>query len=401
LTLPSRTAALGALRRAVEAQTGAVLLTGEAGVGKTWLWRQLRAEGIPPWRWACLDLTPAIDPRGFYRLVGHAIGLSDLDDPSRSRAMLSDFLAEGSDDGAAWVLVVDEAQNVSDDVGEELRVLANRLGSSDGFAAILIVGQSRLARRIATRPLSALGSRLTSWIALKPLELDEAHALVGGLFRDQTWNESALERLHADSGGNPGRILRGVESLRIDRSRPRVEPRPELIKAPPATTAVAAPEPAALLLAGAEPVGEVPVLGPSRPPLREEEGVIEVGWEPTFEGESIAEGVVVDAPIELANDEHEPLTEATEGVETIDDHYAALRAWSEWAKNQGRSTVAGPVENPPGTFGPDDSEGASPPGRTDVATGGPLSSNVWAEGQHGFAPYSQLFSRLRQPRDTN
>src|SRR5262245_13903015 len=59
LALPSRGEAIVALRPVLEAQVGPVLVTGEAGVGKTWLWRRLQAEMLPSWRWAVVDVPPA------------------------------------------------------------------------------------------------------------------------------------------------------------------------------------------------------------------------------------------------------------------------------------------------------------------------------------------------------
>ena len=159
--LASRGDALVRIRAAIEARIGPVLLTGEAGVGKTWLWRRLRSQMPGSWRWACVDLSPANDPAEFYRLIGYGLGLSGADRPDASRLELAEFLQESSVDGKRWVLVVDEAHSVSSEVLEELRILANRLGHQDGFGAMILVGQTTLARRLATRPLAALAARLS------------------------------------------------------------------------------------------------------------------------------------------------------------------------------------------------------------------------------------------------
>jgi hypothetical protein len=87
-------------------------------------------------------------------------------------------------------------------------------------------------------------------------------------------------------------------------------------------------------------------------------------------------------------------------VETIDDHYAALQAWNEWSRNQQRTTAppqgdAGmpqdPVADSQDTLGAAARAGAQGPGQP----------SVWVEGEQGFAPYGQLFSRLRQSHDLN
>ena len=106
---------------------------------------------------------------------------------------------------------------------------------------------------------------------------------------------------------------------------------------------------------------------------------MEVGWEPTAEPVPFAEL----APRVVPDATETPATDS-ESEETITDHYAALQAWTEWSKNQGRV----PSERTPNPTG--DRE------ESPELAGHP---NVWAEGQQGFAPYSQLFSRLKGAKD--
>ena len=66
--------------------------------------------------------------------------------------------------------------------------------------------------------------------------------------------------------------------------------------------------------------------------------MIEVGWEPTRDLYSSSEPEVLELSgnTEPAMELLERPRAFPEGDEPVDDHYAALRAWSEWAKNQGR-----------------------------------------------------------------
>jgi general secretion pathway protein A len=396
--LPSRVAALGTLRRAFATQAGPVLVSGEAGVGKTWLWQRLRSEKPAPGRWLCVDITPAVDPGGFYRLVGHGLGLPGLGEPAGSRSLLSDYLSGRADDGAHWILVVDEAQNASDDVAEEVRVLANRLGRPDGFSAIILAGQTPLARRLASTPLAALGARLEARVALRPLDIEEARALLDRLADGRSWDVEVLERLHRDCGGNPRRLLRSANAATIERQGRRATFRPP---DRPGPRQPAIEEPPTSLGTLAERGWEAPFVGAPRPPLREEEGVIEVGWEPTPEPASELE---IDDPSEalgpaLRQVGGDSIAEV-EADEVIDDHYAALRAWSEWARTHGRSPAASvSVQAAPATSLIEPHE-ALEEQLDDSADGSASPTNVWTEGQQGFAPYSQLFSRLRQARDS-
>src|SRR5262249_4991123 len=128
---------------------------------------------------------------------------------------------------------------------------------------------------------------------------------------------------------------------------------------------------------------ELPPAGPSRPPLRVEDGLIEVGWEPPRTTTASA-GAAAEARM--------PEPRAISGAgEPIDDHYAALQAWDQRARNQGADPSA------------DDATGAieEPEEGDPQAAPTPDDPDVWVEGEHGFAPYSRLFSRLRQPRETS
>ena len=75
--------------------------------------------------------------------------------------------------------------------------------------------------------------------------------------------------------------------------------------------------------------------------------------------------------------------------EAIDDPYTAIQARSDRERDRERRREPAAAEPDPATVvaEPEETRAASWP-------------NVWAEGQHEFAPYSHLFSRLRQPRES-
>lgn len=377
--LPSRCAAAAALRPALRSQAGPVVLTGDAGVGKSWLWRRLHAEMPPAWRWVSLDVSPASGPAEFYRLLGRRLGWEAPAEPGLARMALADFLRESEADAVAWVVAIDEAHGLSEPVLEEIRITSNRLGRPDGLAGLVLIGQTALARRLATRPLAGLAARVAGHVHLRPLDFEEARALVDRLLPELAWNDDALERAYRDASGNPRRLLRLAHAHLADASRRRgptpTRPAPTPVPAPRRP----APEPR--LEPAREPAA--PLLGPAKPPIRVEEGLIEVGWEPeaTVQPNSPARLLPPDPDQPLASDE------------LIDDHYAALQAWNEWARNQGRT----PRAEAPGLQTTADPDGASV---SEDLLDSPATTphDVWAEGQQSFAPYSQLFSRLRQGR---
>lgn len=408
--LPSRAAAMETIRAALEREpaAGPILVTGVAGIGKTWLWKGLAARMSAEWRWAGMSLSSASDPVEFHRAVADALGLDrgDLDATMGSRRAVGDFLAESAADRLRWVLVIDEAHNLTAKVGEEVRILADRLGEPGGFSGMLVVGQTSLARRLMTRGLAGLEGRLAARVHLRPLDLEESGELLGRLVPGYSWDRATLERHHRETGGIPGRLLRRAsgdaafadrgprDEIPAPASKPLQEP--AVISAP-----FPAPDPSQVA-AGAR--GEKgwgsEMIGTSRPPLRVEEGLIEVGWDPSSEPDASQ----IEKAMPLARN-GKPSTAGT-GEEPIDDRYAAIQAWAEWTRNQERIPESSPPApaRPPIDLRPPVAEReiepeSGPESDLDAAPRRPIMVNVRAEGQHEFSPYSNLFSRMRPSRE--
>ena len=388
--LPSRAAAIAACRVALDSGAGPVLVTGEAGVGKTWLGARLAEDRSARTLSLSLDLSPSTDPAALFRSIGHGLGLAGLDFEADPRLAVADELRDQAADGRRWTLILDEAQAAADAVLEEVRILSNRLGRPDGFDGLALLGQTRLARRLATRPLAGLSARIAARAHLRPIDADEARDLLARVRPRSGLGLDEVERLHRDAQGNPRRLLRLAGSVGpLDGPAKAFAPSkavrtPELEANPrPDPTPIPIPLPAAADEA-------VPLLGPTRPPIHLGDNLIEVGWEPPAatdqdEGQSPA----VEDEVE-DEDGPEPAMD-----EPVQDHYAAIQAWNEWARNQERVPASHPspaLSDPaPDLF--DDDETPNP------AAQARLLGNLWAEGPEKFAPYGQLFSRLRQPND--
>jgi hypothetical protein len=136
---------------------------------------------------------------------------------------------------------------------------------------------------------------------------------------------------------------------------------------------------------------------PTRPPIRVEDGLVEVGWEGDLEAElAHADGSMdpeVSSPVEPYHNE-----------ELVEDRYAALQAWTEWARNRERSSEAGtpsgePHPPPDKVADPERPSGEERPIASEPSTAAP-GATVRAETPHDFAPYSQLFTRLRQSKQS-
>ncbi len=391
LILDSRRDALASLRTAILRKTGPVLLTGEAGSGKTWLWHHLATEFAPHWRWIGVDLSPADSPVDLYRLIAHALGISCGDGHGESRTALAGFLQDRAAEGEEWGLIVDEAQSVSRELLEEVRILANRLGAVDGFSALVLVGHTSLARRIVAPIHEPLAVRLVDHIHLRPLDVDETVRFLRGAFAGDSADLGTLERLHRDAAGNPKRLLNLAGRQRSSGLRSITPPPQAAIIAPVQRAEAPTPN-----LSNEDDLRPGPVLAPDKPPLYVDEGLIEVGWEPTSD---------LDADLDETSEAIEPLplsgaAQPAEppSVEAIDDRYAALQAWTEWARNQGRS----PSGDSPFAYGHDTPLGSAldhGPGHGGSSAGIMGSPAFWTDQEHGFAPYSQLFSRLKPTKD--
>jgi general secretion pathway protein A len=134
-----------------------------------------------------------------------------------------------------------------------------------------------------------------------------------------------------------------------------------------------------------------------------EEGLVEVGWDG-------------DLQTELAQAEGPPRSEEAScaddlafSEELIEDRYAALQAWTEWTRGQGRQagTKIEAADSGPGAIrapaaevdGSPTEAGASPPVARNQSFATP-EPDIRVESQHDFAPYSQLFSRLHQSKQS-
>ncbi|RUL87792.1 ATP-binding protein [Tautonia sociabilis] len=417
LALPSRAVAIADCRRALAQGLGPVLLTGEAGSGKTWTWRCLAAQPNGLGRWLGIDAAPSDDGLALVRRMLRALGRADAATDPDPRSTLAEELAEQAEEGRRWVLVLDEAQNASDAALEEFRLLSNRLGRPDGPAGMVLVGRTGLAFRIRERAWESLDARLAGHVRLGPIDAEEAGSLLRAAAPGREWSRSEIEALHARSLGNPGRLIRLSDRLSspIEPAAP-ISPVPSPVWRPspdrsedssPARSSPKAPE--SLRSPRIEAVPS-PSLGEVRPPLRFEDGLIEVGWaegdepspEPTSEpgaipAEARRSGSSGPALREVSVEEEpaEPTTEA------ISDPYAAIQARSEWSRAiREVSWAADPGSDAAPECGLDvlgDNAVAGAGG--EGGGGGRRPAQVRAESGQEFAPYSRLFSHLGSSSD--
>jgi general secretion pathway protein A len=197
---------------------GFVLLTGEIGTGKTTVCRGF-LEQIPDNCDVAYIFNPKLTVTELLQSVceefrievprrpeGAAPTVKDYLDP------LNAFLLRSHAEGRNSVLIIDEAQNLSADVLEQLRLLTNLETSERKLLQIVLIGQPELRELLAQPSLEQLAQRVIARYHLDALTRTETqqyvrHRLeVAGLARSMPFDRGALERIHKKSGGVPRRI---------------------------------------------------------------------------------------------------------------------------------------------------------------------------------------------------
>ena len=189
---------------------GFVLLTGEVGTGKTTLCRSL-LEQVPEGVEVALVLNPKQTSLELVASLCDELKVS-YPTPTDSLKVLIDHLNRHLLDihakGRRTVVIIDEAQNLSTDVLEQVRLLTNLETSTQKLLQILLIGQPELQDMMAKPELRQLGQRVTARYHLTPLSPEETaayieHRLEVAGCKRPLFTRSTLHLIHRLSGGIP------------------------------------------------------------------------------------------------------------------------------------------------------------------------------------------------------
>ena len=169
LTAPHREALAG-LTYAILNRKGFVVLTGDAGTGKTTLLSRI-FQSIPSTRAKfSVVLNPTLTPSEFLELALLDFGVANIPTSKAQRLnLLQQFLIEAHRKNQVTVLVVDEAHKLAPDVLEEIRLLSNFELAETKLLQIVLAGQTELGDMLNRQDLRQLKQRIAVRLAIHPL----------------------------------------------------------------------------------------------------------------------------------------------------------------------------------------------------------------------------------------
>ncbi|MFY3386655.1 AAA family ATPase [Paracidovorax sp. MALMAid1276] len=196
----------------IEARKGFVLLTGEVGLGKSTLVRRLLDTLQGKNCHSALILNTFLQDSALLSAIQADFGLPPTDSVEQGLARLTEFLIARHQAGDISLLVIDDAQNLSVDSLELVRLLCNLETGQEKLLQILLVGQPELEETLATAGLRQLKSRIVKHARLRGLQKDEVaryfdfRVNAAGAEGRLCMEAGAADVLHRASKGNLRRI---------------------------------------------------------------------------------------------------------------------------------------------------------------------------------------------------
>jgi general secretion pathway protein A len=201
--------AINHLLYGIRERKGFVQLTGEIGAGKTTLCRAL-LEQLDGKYSTALILNPVLNANELMKAIATEFGLEVRGhDRLETVAAISEFLLKQIGQGKETVLIIDEAQNLTEDLLEQVRLLSNIETDDRKLLQIVLMGQPELRHRLNSPRLKQLRQRITVRYHLMPLTRYEAgqyiqHRLeLAGARGVPFFTQPALWRVYLYSRGIP------------------------------------------------------------------------------------------------------------------------------------------------------------------------------------------------------
>jgi general secretion pathway protein A len=165
--------ALAHLTYAVAQGEGFMEITGEVGTGKTTLCRAF-LENLDHHTTAAYIFNPNLNSLQLLKAINDEFGISSNSDNIKNLIdALNSFLIKQKKKGRSTILLIDEAQNLTNEVLEQLRLLSNLETTKDKLLHIILVGQPELEEKLNSYELRQLEQRISLSCRLIPLSFKE------------------------------------------------------------------------------------------------------------------------------------------------------------------------------------------------------------------------------------
>jgi general secretion pathway protein A len=206
--------AFALMKYGVVERKGFIMLTGDVGTGKTTIIQALlQSIGTDV---ECIHFSnPLLTPGEFIDYLASSTFKRRLHFKSKADFLyeFEAYLKKAQQHQRAFILIIDEAQTLSYEVLEELRLLSNLESAEEKLINIFLVGQPELIERLRDPRARAVYQRIASRFHLQPLTLDETGRYVTKRLRvagssnpERIFTKQAIRTLHDRSGGIPRTI---------------------------------------------------------------------------------------------------------------------------------------------------------------------------------------------------